>query len=112
MSEYVKQYDLYRHFDKDDNLLYVGISISALQRLSQHKDVSGWYHEISKITIEKFSSLDDARKAEKHAIWNELPKYNMQLNDDLGRLGHSEEEVNEIIDQLIDKAMNKKDNHE
>ena len=37
-----KQTCLYRHYDKDDKLLYVGISISAYTRLSQHKINSKW----------------------------------------------------------------------
>ena len=30
----------YRHYDKNGNLLYVGVSLSSLQRLGQHKSNS------------------------------------------------------------------------
>lgn len=58
--------DLYRHFDVDGNLLYVGISYSAFQRSKDHLRHSHWSEEIRTITIEKFDT---------HA-----PKYNIVNN--------------------------------
>ena len=34
---------LYRHFDCDGVLLYVGISLSTVARLCEHKHSSKWY---------------------------------------------------------------------
>lgn len=70
---------LYRWFDKDDNLLYVGISYSAMVRASQHKAKSndGWYDLAVKSTTENFDSRDAALKAESIAIKTEKPKYNI-----------------------------------
>lgn len=70
---------LYRWFDKDDNLLYVGISYSAMVRASQHKAKSndGWYDLAVKSTTENFDSRDAALKAESIAIKTEKPKYNL-----------------------------------
>lgn len=67
---------LYRHWDKDDNLLYVGISLSAVQRTSQHKRLAGWFPKVTKITIEHFDSREAALKAEKKAIRKEEPRFN------------------------------------
>ena len=39
--------DLYRHFDAAGNLLYVGISFSAINRFSQHKYGSEWSKKVS-----------------------------------------------------------------
>jgi predicted GIY-YIG superfamily endonuclease len=69
---------LYRHFDKDGKLLYVGISISVIQRLSQHRR-SRWFGEIASITIEKFPSRRDAARAEMVAIRKECPRFNIRL---------------------------------
>lgn len=71
---------LYRHFDKDGILLYVGISISTLHRLSQHKRKSSWFHNISSVTIEKFDSRKEVLAAEKEAIQNGKPLYNFHNN--------------------------------
>jgi predicted GIY-YIG superfamily endonuclease len=77
MKNYSKSnYFLYRHFAEDKTLLYVGISVSAIHRLSQHKSRSFWFKEISFVTIEKFSSRSEVLKAEKKAIEKELPLYN------------------------------------
>lgn len=69
--------DLYRHFDVAGNLLYVGISFSAINRFSQHKYGSEWSKKVSKITIEKYESREDALIAEAQAIHKEKPKFNI-----------------------------------
>lgn len=75
--------DLYRHFANDGKLLYVGISLSTIARLSQHREASGWYCEISSISIEKFKSREEAIEAEKIAIKAERPKYNIVHKEDI-----------------------------
>jgi len=69
--------DLYRHFNKEGHLLYVGISLSTFHRLSQHKNHSHWFNEITSVTIEKFKSRKEAIEAEKEAITNEDPSHNL-----------------------------------
>lgn len=71
-----KTHDLYRHFDKDNRLLYVGESISTMGRLAQHRSGSGWYDEITNVTIEKFPTKSAAKEAESIAIRSENPLYN------------------------------------
>jgi hypothetical protein len=70
---------LYRHFDKSGNLLYVGISFSSVHRLSTHRATAGWFKKISRIEIENFSSREAAMLAERLAIENECPSYNIKL---------------------------------
>jgi hypothetical protein len=48
---------LYRHFDKDGTLLYVGISLSAINRLGQHKDNAHWFSSIKRVEIEQQNEL-------------------------------------------------------
>jgi predicted GIY-YIG superfamily endonuclease len=68
---------LYRHFDTDDNLLYVGVSLSSVNRLSQHKSNSHWFYSIARQEIEYFDSREEALKAEAEAIRNENPNNNI-----------------------------------
>ena len=68
---------LYRHFDKDGDLLYVGISLSPLARTKKHKEVAGWYREVATITIEWLPSKMEALEAETQAIRREKPKHNI-----------------------------------
>lgn len=73
---------LYRHYDKDGALLYVGVSLSTLQRLGQHAEHSHWFSSIERITIEHFQSRESALEAERQAIQNETPFYNVRHNDE------------------------------
>jgi len=68
---------LYRHFDKNGVLLYVGISLSAINRLGQHKDNSHWFNEIKRVDIEIFKTREEVREAEKKAILKENPLHNI-----------------------------------
>lgn len=68
---------LYRHYDSAGSLLYVGISVNALVRLSQHKNKSPWARLISTITIENFDTRQQAQDAEKLAIQVERPIANI-----------------------------------
>lgn len=71
---------LYRHYDKDNNLLYVGISISSIARFGAHKSTSTWAYDSVKMTTEWFETRHEAQQAEKDAITKECPIYNIQHN--------------------------------
>lgn len=72
--------ELYRHYNSDGDLLYIGISISTMLRLSGHRKDSAWFKEIETIKIERFSSRRAAFVAEEAAIKLEKPKYNIFHN--------------------------------
>lgn len=67
---------LYRWFDKDDNLLYIGISFSAVNRATEHRRTAEWYDEAVKMTIENYATRYEAMKGECEAIRTEKPKFN------------------------------------
>jgi hypothetical protein len=68
---------LYRHFDADGVLLYVGVSFSAFARLAQHRDASHWYSKIANMTIENLPSREKLLLAETRAIQTERPLHNI-----------------------------------
>lgn len=72
--------DLYRAFAADGSLLYVGISFSALERLRQHRSDSAWFPTMHTLTIERFSSRQEALSAEAAAIKREKPLCNVVHN--------------------------------
>lgn len=72
---------LYRHFDKNNDLLYVGISWHVLLRTERHGVTAKWFNKITHIKIEKFSDRGKALRAERVAIKEEKPKYNRQYLD-------------------------------
>lgn len=67
---------LYRHFSETGELLYVGVSLSLLQRIIGHRGKSHWFDEVSRIEIIRFSDTAEMLAAEKEAIRLENPKYN------------------------------------
>lgn len=70
---------VYRHFDKDGNLLYVGMSMNPFKRLGGHRFESIWFDRIVKITIERYPTKWDAITAERRAIRNENPQFNKSV---------------------------------
>ena len=62
---------LYRHFDREGRLLYVGISMNVFARLAQHRRESHWYSQITRVEIEHFDSREEVLAAEGEAIRGE-----------------------------------------
>lgn len=67
---------LYRHWDANGCLLYVGISINPFNRTQDHRHTSGWFYDVATITVEFFETTREAMKAELVAIRKERPKHN------------------------------------
>jgi len=68
--------NLYRHFNSEGQLLYVGISNSTLIRLGAHKANAHWFDSITNVTIEKCTDREDALAKEAKAIKTEHPMHN------------------------------------
>lgn len=68
---------LYRAYDANNTLLYIGISSQAFARFDQHSHTSQWLPSCPYVTLEHYRHRNDALKAEKAAIKNENPKFNL-----------------------------------
>ena len=68
---------LYRYFDGDGKLLYVGITGDNVKRQSQHRRNAFWFGQIASATFEHFNSREEAIEAEREAIQTELPEFNI-----------------------------------
>jgi predicted GIY-YIG superfamily endonuclease len=69
---------LYRHFNKEGKLLYVGITNRVGRRIKDHVKTSGWFERVKSITLESFDTREDVVQAEIKAIKTENPEYNKQ----------------------------------
>jgi len=94
----MKKFCLYRHYDKEGKLLYVGKSTNFSSRLCVHKSKSDWFDDIYSIIIEKFQNGNNLALAEMEAIKMENPINNKAP----GRYSKSTEAV-----QLEDLDINK-----
>ena len=72
---------LYKHYDKDMNILYIGMTINLFNRHLATKH-GRWVKNINFIEIEKFDNFDDLKKAEKEAILKHRPINNYRHNPD------------------------------
>ncbi|REF00360.1 hypothetical protein DFJ69_5892 [Thermomonospora umbrina] len=71
---------LYRYFDADEVLLYVGITGDLMRRERSHVKRSSWMEFMARSTVERFSSREEAEAAEVAAIGSELPLFNARHN--------------------------------
>ena len=55
----------------------MGISLNHVARLGQHSKSASWFDEIASITVEHFDDREMALAAEKIAIHQEAPRYNI-----------------------------------
>lgn len=67
---------LYRFFNSDRELLYVGITNNPFNRFTGHSKDKDWFSEIAYATFEHYSSRLEVDRAETAAIKAEKPKYN------------------------------------
>lgn len=67
---------LYRFFDADGRLLYVGMSYRIEKRLDKHRVAKPW-NQIARIEIAQFPTRTDAVAAEREAILSEAPAWNV-----------------------------------
>ncbi|MFD6565429.1 GIY-YIG nuclease family protein [Micromonospora profundi] len=71
---------LYRFFNREGVLLYVGITVDPRVRWHQHsKDKPDW-RQVVDIRLEHYDTRDEALDAERRAIQAELPLWNIQHN--------------------------------
>jgi hypothetical protein len=69
---------LYRLFDADGELLYIGMSYSAISRYAQHKATKPWIGDVCRIEIETHDvSRAEIAHMEMEAIVAENPRYNV-----------------------------------
>jgi len=69
---------LYRLYDADGELLYVGITREVAQRMKNHRYASrAWFGRVASIETTTFPSHFDAWQAEGEAIRTEGPLFNV-----------------------------------
>lgn len=93
--------ELYRHFDKNRQLLYVGISLNASERLWSHRRNTVWANKVHFTTVEYFHDSADARSAERKAIISEAPLHNKTYNE---RITDNDEIAYRILSDRNHKA--------
>ncbi|GIH22513.1 hypothetical protein Aph01nite_08230 [Acrocarpospora phusangensis] len=73
---------LYRYFDDQDRLLYVGITDHLMIRTRNHIRLSSWMDFAARSTIVRYPNRKEAEDAEHEAILSEHPLFNSRLVED------------------------------
>lgn len=74
--------DLYRFYDTNQRLLYIGISLNAATRAAQHRTEKPWWTDVAHMRIEHLdvTSRAEALDIERRAIQTERPLHNIVHN--------------------------------
>jgi excinuclease UvrABC nuclease subunit len=72
---------LYRFYDAENRLLYVGVALNFIHRLAYHmcKHHNDWCELADTVKLQRFASREEALDAEEVAIRDERPMYNVYL---------------------------------
>lgn len=70
---------LYRLFDEDEVLLYVGVTDDIIRRLKRHMKTQPWANRIAMVSVEDFDTRDIALEMEREVVVAERPLFNKQL---------------------------------
>jgi predicted GIY-YIG superfamily endonuclease len=74
---------LYRMFDADGDLLYIGMTNDIEFRLYMHANTKYWWRDVASISLNQDSaSRRELEDAERAAIKAECPRYNVMHNDE------------------------------
>src|SRR5262245_10475865 len=71
---------VYRVYDADEQLLYVGCTTSFAERRKAHQSTSAWFADAHSWDLHHYDDHDEARAAERAAIQTENPLHNKRMN--------------------------------
>lgn len=69
---------VYRCYDQDDRLIYVGCTFSPLSRMDQHRLSTWWWEQVRRTRYTVFPNKSYALFAERTAIETENPRWNIR----------------------------------
>lgn len=88
---------VYRHFNRDGGLIYVGLTADPTRRTYNHSRVSPWWSGIARIDWRSFPDRFAARTHEKESIRLERPLYNLNHNPDRALAAARRNELSDIL---------------
>ncbi len=92
---------VYRMYDSNNELLYVGCTKNLLARIGSHQSDKEWKYDIKNITLEYFDNRLDALNAESKYQKNENPKYSIPSS--IAKKETVKYKINLILDWLTNE---------
>lgn len=78
----VSQGSLYRYYDVDGTLLYIGVTKRGRIRNFEHSSDKEWWPFVARQDVEHFATYDEALASERSLIFDLRPPFNIQHNPD------------------------------
>jgi predicted GIY-YIG superfamily endonuclease len=95
---------LYRFFDADGQLLYVGIAKDVRKRWQQHEEDKSWWHLVTSNRVEWLPTREEARQAELQAMRTESPLFNHIRHPD-GSYTHNKYDDTAEVDHAAEELL-------
>lgn len=96
----METYTLYRFFNEENELLYVGISMDFWNRFKNHQNRKSWWREVAFAKVAHLDDVNAATHAEKVAIAEERPIYNVSRP----RVDRQSDLLSESVERIPDPA--------
>jgi predicted GIY-YIG superfamily endonuclease len=77
---------IYRYYDRDGKLIYVGITGAGMIRQTQHNRMADWWRFVSTQEVEHVDTRQDALRRERELIRLHRPPFNKEHNPDWQKL--------------------------
>lgn len=77
-TRFAYEHVVYRVYDADERLLYIGVTVDLKNRLRVHGYQSPWYVDAARVDAESFPDRPTAFDAEAYAIREEAPLHNVR----------------------------------
>lgn len=71
------KHDVYKAYDTDGQLLYVGVSVNVFKRLREHKQYAAWMPHSARVDVVQYLNRNAARAEEARCIREDGPLYNV-----------------------------------
>lgn len=69
---------VYKHFDADGEVIYVGQSCNPMVRTARHQGSAEWFPQVRNIEIMSFASKGEACRVEAELIKDLKPRFNVE----------------------------------
>lgn len=97
---------LYRFYDDQNRLLYVGITGNPKARWHAHARDKDWWPQVARKTVEWFETRKSAERVEKVEVQEERPTYNLQHNPGRARELYNEENAQKRAEAAAVQTFN------
>lgn len=96
---------LYRFYDGDGVLLYIGVTADPGVRFKQHRNDKEWWTQVATIRIEKLPTRASVLAAERIAIQEERPLWNVTHNEAAAAIRRSRGNVYDDYGRLVESGF-------